>query len=38
LGSKLFERRRLDEKVGSFFDLDFVGTGFKFVFNGTKVL
>jgi hypothetical protein len=31
LESKLFERRRLDEKVGSFFYLGFVGTGIKFV-------
>tara|TARA_Y100001936_G_scaffold215413_1_gene225848 strand:- start:988 stop:1104 length:117 start_codon:yes stop_codon:yes gene_type:complete len=38
LESKLFERRRLDEKVGSFLYFGFAGIGFVFLLYGAKVL
>jgi hypothetical protein len=34
---KPFERRGLDEKVGSFIYLGFAGVGFGFLFDGIKV-
>ena len=37
LGSKLFERRRLDEKVVSFFNFNFTGVGIVFLFDGVKI-
>tara|TARA_Y100001936_G_scaffold215036_1_gene225151 strand:+ start:179 stop:343 length:165 start_codon:yes stop_codon:yes gene_type:complete len=38
LESKLFERRRLDEKVGSFLYFGIVGIGFVFLLFRAKVL
>tara|TARA_A100001037_G_scaffold294579_1_gene312560 strand:+ start:384 stop:548 length:165 start_codon:yes stop_codon:yes gene_type:complete len=38
LESKLFERRRLDEKVGNFLYFGFIGINFVFLFFGAKVL
>jgi hypothetical protein len=34
---KPFERRGLDEKVGSFVYLDFASVGFGFMYDGIKV-
>jgi hypothetical protein len=36
LGLNLFERRRLDEKVGSFIYLGFAYVGVVFLFDGVK--
>jgi len=37
LESKHFERRKLDEKVGSFLYFGFIGIGFVFLFYGAEV-